>query len=213
MSNAARYWAMIALLLAGTAGMGFLSHGESTPPARPLSEFPKDIGNFRTVGEIPFDQATLQVLGVTDYLNRVYFSPTEGNLGLYLGYFRTQRTGAQIHSPKNCLPGAGWQPVVSETYQLSLDDGRKVPINLYVIRKDLEQEIVIYWYQSHGRVVASEYWGKFYMVYDAMRLNRTDAALVRITAPVRNGDADAARTQALAFAKQIAVDVEQIIPR
>jgi EpsI family protein len=213
MSNAVRYWTMIAVLLAGIAGMGFLSHGESTPPARPMSEFPKDIGNYRTVTEIPFDQATLQVLGVTDYLNRIYFSPTQGEVGLYVGYFRTQRTGAQIHSPKNCLPGAGWQPVVSQTYQLSLDDGRKVPINLYVIRKDLEQEIVLYWYQSHGRVVASEYWGKLYMVYDAMHLNRTDAALVRITAPVRNGDTDAAREQALAFAKQVSTDVDQIIPR
>ena len=213
MSNAVRYWTMIAVLLAGMAGMGFLSHGESTPPARPMSEFPKDIGNYRTVTDIPFDQATLQVLGVTDYLNRVYFSPTQGEVGLYIGYFRTQRTGAQIHSPKNCLPGAGWQPVVSQTYQLSLDDGRKVPINLYVIRKDLEQEIVLYWYQSHGRVVASEYWGKLYMVYDAMHLNRTDAALVRITAPVRNGDMDAAREQALAFAKQVSTDVDQIIPR
>jgi len=213
MSNAVRYWTMIAVLLAGTAGMGFLSHGESTPPARPMTDFPKDVGSFKTVAEIPFDKETLKVLGVTDYLNRVYFSPSEGELGLFVGYLRTQRTGAAIHSPKNCLPGAGWQPVVSETYQLPLDDGRKVPINLYVIRKDLDQEIVLYWYQSHGRVVASEYWGKLYMVYDAMRLNRTDAALVRITAPVRNGDMEAARAQALAFAKQIAVDVDQIIPR
>jgi EpsI family protein len=213
MKNARRYWTMIAVLLAGTAGMGFLSHGEATPPARPLNEFPKDIGNYRTVEEIPFDQETLKLLGVTDFLNRVYFSPSQGDVGLYVGYFRTQRTGAAIHSPKNCLPGAGWQPATSEIYQLALDDGRKVPVNLYVIRKDLDQQIVLYWYQSHGRVVASEYWGKFYMVYDALRLNRTDAALVRITAPVRNGDADAARAQAIAFAKQVAIDVEQIIPR
>jgi len=199
--------------LAGTVGMGFLSHGEATPPARPMNEFPREIGSYKTVAEVPFDQNTLQVLGVTDYLNRGYFSPSEGELGLYIGYFRTQRTGAAIHSPKNCLPGAGWQPSVSQIDQLSLDDGRKVPVNLYVIRKGLDEEIVVYWYQSHGRVVASEYWGKFYMVYDAMRLNRTDAALVRITAPVRNGDEDSARTQALAFAKQIAVDVEKIIPR
>ena len=213
MSKAMRYWAMIAVLLAGIAGMGLLSHGEFTPPAKPLSDFPMDIGSYRTVKEFPFDEATLKVLGVTDYTNRVYVSPALGDLGLYIGYFRTQRTGATIHSPKNCLPGAGWQPTVSEIYQLSLPDGRKVPVNLYVIRKDLDQQIVLYWYQSHGRVVASEYWGKFYMAADAIRLNRTDAALVRITAPVRNGDLDAARNQAIAFAQQVAVDVEQIIPR
>ena len=172
-----------------------------------------DIGSYRTVKEFQFDEATLKVLGVNDYTNRVYFSPALGDLGLYIGYFRTQRTGATIHSPKNCLPGAGWQPTVSEIYQLSLPDGRKVPVNLYVIRKDLDQQIVLYWYQSHGRVVASDYCGKFYMAADAIRLNRTDAALVRITAPVRNGDLDAARNQAIAFAQQVAVDVEQVIPR
>jgi EpsI family protein len=213
MSNPVRYWSMVALLLAATAGMGFLSHGEATPPARPLSEFPKQIESYRDAADIPFDQDTLKVLGVTDYVNRVYFSPVNGEVGLYVGYFRTQRTGASIHSPKNCLPGAGWQPTVSQIYELQLDDGRKVPVNLYVIRKDMNQQIVIYWYQSHGRVVASEYWGKLYLIYDAMRLNRTDAALVRITAPVRNGDTEAARQQAIAFAKQVAVDVEQIIPR
>jgi len=213
MSNAVRYWAMIAILLAATAGMGFLSHGEAVPPAKPMNEFPKDIGNYRMVAEMPFDQDTLKVLGVTDYINRVYFSPSQGDLGLMVEYFRTQRTGAAIHSPKNCLPGAGWQPTVSEVYQLQLDDGRKVPVNLYTIRKDLDQQIVLYWYQSHGRVVASEYWGRFYMVYDALRLNRTDAAMVRIIAPIRNGDAAAAQQQAIAFARQVALDVEQVIPR
>jgi EpsI family protein len=213
MNKTMRYWTMIAVLLAGTAGMGFLSHGESTPPARPLSEFPRDIGSYQAVAEFPFDAATLKVLGVTDYVNRGYYSPTKGEVGLYIGYFRTQRTGATIHSPKNCLPGAGWQPTVSEIYTLPLPDGRQVPVNLYVISKDLDQQVVLYWYQSHGRVVASEYWGKFYMVADAIRMNRTDAALVRITAPVRNGDVDAARDQAITFAQKVALDVEQIIPR
>jgi EpsI family protein len=213
MNNATRYWSMIAVLLAAIGGMGFLSHGESTPPALPLSDFPKDIGSYRAVQDFAFDEQTLKVLGVTDYVNRAYFSPAKGELGLYIGYFRTQRTGAQIHSPKNCLPGAGWQPTISEVYQLSLADGRKVPVNLYLISKDLDQQIVLYWYQSHGRVVASEYWGKFYMVADAIRLNRTDAALVRITAPVRNGDLERAKAQAIGFAQEVAVDVEQIIPR
>jgi len=83
----------------------------------------------------------------------------------------------------------------------------------YVIRKDLDQQIVLYWYQSHGRVVASEYWGKVYLVADAIRLNRTDAALVRITAPVQSGDMNSAREHAIAFAQQVALDVEQVIPR
>ena len=88
-----------------------------------------------------------------------------------------------------------------------------MPINLYILRKGLDEQLVLYWYQSHGRIVASEYWGKFYLVYDALRLNRTDAALVRITIPVEYGNEAAAEQQALAFAKQVAIDVDQVIPR
>jgi EpsI family protein len=88
-----------------------------------------------------------------------------------------------------------------------------VPINLYILRKGSDEQLVLYWYQSHGRIVASEYWGKVYLVYDALRLNRTDAALVRITMPIEQGDEAATQQQAMAFAKQVATDVDQIIPR
>jgi EpsI family protein len=155
----------------------------------------------------------VSVLGVSDYVNRSYVNLGGEPVGLYVGYYQSQRSGETIHSPKNCLPGAGWNPAQSSVYMLPLDDGRKVPINLYVIRKGLESEVVLYWYQSHGRIIASEYWGKFYLVYDALRLNRTDAALVRITVPVQNGDEATAQERALSFAKQISGDLDQVIPR
>jgi EpsI family protein len=213
MKSGGRYWLMIAVLVGATTGMAYLSHGEATPPAKPLSEFPAQVGGYTTGANWPLDQQTIDLLGVTDYVNRGYVSQSQGLITLYIGYFRSQRTGATIHSPKNCLPGAGWTPMKQTVYQLPLDDGRKVPVNLYVIRKGLDEQLVLYWYQAHGRIVASEYWGKFYLVYDAMRLNRTDAALVRITTPIYNGDEEQARTRMLAFAKQIASDVDQIIPR
>ena len=213
MKSAGRYWVMIAVLVGAMVGMKHLSHGEATPPAKPLSEFPSQVAGYTKGADWPLDKATVDLLGVTDYLNRGYFSKSQGLITLYIGYFRSQRTGVTIHSPKNCLPGAGWTPINETIYQLPLDDGRHVPINLYVLRKDLDEQLVLYWYQAHGRVVASEYWGKFYLVYDAMRLNRTDAALVRITTPIYNGDVEQARTRAIAFAKQITSDVDQIIPR
>jgi EpsI family protein len=213
MNSGGRYWLMVAVLVAATTGMAYLSHGEATPPAKPLSQFPAKVAGYTTLADWPLDQKTVDLLGVTDYLNRGYVSKSQGLITLYIGYFRTQRSGATIHSPKNCLPGSGWTPMTATIYQLPLDDGRKVPVNLYVVRKDLDEQLVLYWYQAHGRVVASEYWGKFYLVYDAMRLNRTDAALVRIAAPIYFGDEQEARTRALAFAKQITSDVDQIIPR
>ena len=213
MKSGVRYWLMIAVLVGATTSMAYLSHGEATPPAKPLAEFPNQVAGYTKAADWTLDKPTLDLLGVSDYLNRGYVSKSEGLITLYIGYFRSQRTGATIHSPKNCLPGAGWTPMTATVYQLPLDDGRKVPVNLYIVRKDLDEQLVLYWYQAHGRVVASEYWGKFYLVYDALRLNRTDAALVRVTAPIYNGDEEQARTRALAFAKQITSDVDQIIPR
>jgi EpsI family protein len=213
MKSGVRYWLMIAVLVGATTAMAYLSHGEATPPAKPLAEFPAQIAGYTKAADWTLDKPTLDLLGVTDYVNRGYVSKTQGLITLYIGYFRSQRTGSAIHSPKNCLPGAGWTPMTATVYQLPLDDGRKVPVNLYIVRKDLDEQLVLYWYQAHGRIVASEYWGKFYLVYDALRLNRTDAALVRVTAPIYNGDEEQARTRALAFAKQITTDVDQIIPR
>jgi EpsI family protein len=185
------------------------------PQARPLSDFPVQVGSYTKVVDWKIDQSILDFLHVTDYLDRGYWKPgmNQDLMGLYVAYLRSQRTGASIHSPKNCLPGAGWNPVQASIYELPLDDGRKVPINLYLLRKGMDEQLVLYWYQSHGRIVASEYWGKFYLVYDALRLNRTDAALVRITIPVEQGDEAGTQKEAMAFAKQVATDVEQIIPR
>jgi len=215
MKAGGRYWLMVAVLLGATTGMRYLSHGEATPPAKPLTEFPVQVGEYSKITEWPLDKETLDILKVSDYLDRGYWTPGMNRdlMTLFIGYFRSQRTGATIHSPKNCLPGAGWSPVQSSIYQMQLDDGRKVPVNLYVLRKGLDQQLVLYWYQSHGRIVASEYWGKFYLVYDALRLNRTDAALVRITIPIDEGDEATARQRAIAFAKLVVPDVDQIIPR
>jgi len=215
MKASLRYWLMLAVLLGATTGMAYLSHGEATPPAKPLSQFPNKMGPYASVAEYQLDKETLDLLKVTDYLDRAYWAPGMGQhtAGLYIGYFASQRSGAAIHSPKNCLPGAGWNPVNSSVYPLPLADGHTAPINLYFLRKGLDEEVVLYWYQSHGRIIASEYWGKFYLVYDALRLNRTDAALVRITVPVDNGDEKTAQDRALAFAKTITTQIDQVIPR
>ncbi len=213
MKSGTRYWLMLAVLVAATAGMASLSHGEATPLALPLAQFPKQVLGFNDVADVPMDKETWEVLKPTDYLTRVYYTPGLGEVGLYIAYFQTQRGGATIHSPKNCLPAAGWQPTVNTVTTLSLADGRQVPVNKYIVRKGLDEQVVLYWYQSHGRVVANEYLGKFYLAMDALRLNRTDAALIRVTAPVSNGDEKGAETRADAFAKQVAVDVEKIIPR
>jgi len=161
---------------------------------------------------MPFDKEILDVLAVDDYINRIYETKSEPPVLLYIGYYRSQRTGQAIHSPKNCLPGSGWEPIQSGYTELHSPDGKVVPVNAYLIEKGLDREIVLYWYQSHGRVIASEYWGKFYMVRDALTMNRTDAALVRVVTPVVK-DETSARLRAASFAEMVLANSREISPK
>jgi len=135
------------------------------------------------------DERVLSVLAVDDYLSRDYISPAS-QIGLYVGFYQTQRQGNTIHSPLNCLPGAGWNPVDRSYIKVPVAQAAPAPndqieINRITIEKGLDKAVVLYWYQAHGRVVASEYWGKFYAIFDAMKINRTDGAMVRVISPVR----------------------------
>lgn len=172
-----------------------LSHGEAVLLVRPLADFPKEVGAWRTVEEGVLDQETLRILKADDYLTRDYASPSSHLVAnLYVAFFRTQRTGQAPHSPKNCLPGGGWVPSSSSIVDVPVP-GRREPIqvNQYIVSKGPARDVVLYWYQSHGRVVASEYTAKIYVVADALRYHRTDTALVRVIVPVTGSDDDAVR--------------------
>jgi EpsI family protein len=164
--------------------------------------------------EIAIQPEIREILGDGEFLLRIYTRALqEPYIDFFLAYFPTQRTRSTIHSPQNCLPGAGWLPVESARMQLSRPDGRAITVNRYVIAKGLERRLVLYWYQAHGRLVASEYWAKFYLVTDAIRMNRSDGALVRIiTAVDRNEDVEHAQQRAVEFAQVILPSLDSCIP-
>lgn len=172
-----------------------LSHGEAVLLVRPLAQFPQQIGEWRMVQEGVLDQETRNILKADDYLTRDYRSPSSSELvNLYVAFFKTQRTGQTPHSPKNCLPGGGWVPSVSAIVPIQIPGLREpIRVNQYIVSKGPLRDVVMYWYQSHGRVVASEYTAKIYVVADALRYNRTDTALVRVVVPVNGSDDDAVR--------------------
>lgn len=208
-----RFW-VVAALLAGTA---LLLHAranfELTPVSEPLSQVPQVIAG-RTGTDIPINQESLDVLGAGNFLSRVYAQDRQSPaIGLFIGYFPTQRTGVTIHSPKHCLPGAGWFFESSETVDLKDANGQAHRVGEYVISNGDSKQFVIYWYQAHGRSIANEYVAKIYMVADAMRMNRTDGALVRVITPIdaREGT-EAARARAEAFTAQLAPLLPRFIP-
>ena len=207
-------------LLTTSAYLGYAERAEPTPTRQSLSQLPLTIGEWQGRREADFSKEVLAVLRVDDYTTRTYQSPRSGHVGLYVGYHASQRQGASIHSPLNCLPGAGWIPAEQGFLPLTVPSSfagppREIVVNRVIIQKGLDRQLVLYWYQSHGRVVASEYWGKIYSVADAIRYNRTDAALVRVVAPISDegtADVEQAEQRATDFAKAIFPLLGQFLP-
>jgi EpsI family protein len=202
---------MVATFVLAIVGLHVLSHGEAVSARRQLATFPMIFGSW-SGRDLPIDADILKVAAVDDYLSRVYVSPQGRSVHVYVGYYKSQRTGQLIHSPKNCLPGSGWEPIRSERINLSAADGVQARVNLYVIENGLQRDLVLYWYQSHGRIIASEYWAKIYMVLDAIRMNRTDAALIRVITPIER-DESVSLQRAQIFATQLLNQLDQYLPR
>jgi len=187
MTIATRVLIVSACVLGTGVYLAAVSRAEAVPIRETLAACPTAISQWSGRRAADFDAKTLALLGVDEYLNRVYTNPQRRPVGVYIGYYGTKRQGDTMHSPLNCLPGAGWSPVSFARIQVPvISEGttRSIEINRYTIAKGMDRQVVLYWYQSHGRVVASEYWGKVFLVLDAIRLNRTDGALVRVIAPV-----------------------------
>lgn len=177
-SNAARILTLI-LALQAVALLSY-SRPESVPPSRALDDFPKQVADWGLQSEGVKDPAIIQALQADDLLNRNYLLPNRAVANLFVAAFRSQRNGKAPHSPRNCLPGAGWVEQQSGIVQVPLGNGRMIEANRYVVAKGGSRSLVYYWYQSRDRSVANEYKAKGYVVLDAIQLNRTDTALVRV---------------------------------
>ena len=206
-----RWWVTAGILLCAFVLMQTMTHGEPIVPRQPLHDLPYTLGPW-TGKEQPLQERVVQVVGVSDYANRVYSRLAEAPVQLYVGYYASQRTGDTIHSPKNCLPGAGWDPIRSGYATIPIAGGRKIVVNEYVIQQGQSKQLVFYWYQGRGRVIASEYAGKFWMVADAISRNRTDGALVRLVTPVNDGEAKA-RARLMGFTQVLFPNVDTFIPK
>lgn len=191
------------------------SRNEVFPPRASLSSLPMQIDGW-TGTDDPLDQQTLDILGPGEFLVRDYQNASQLQpwINLYIAYFPTQRAGDTIHSPSHCLPGAGWVPISREVVQISGPDGSLFPVNRYVVSKSGDRELVLYWFQAHGRAVASEYWAKYYLVSDSIRMNRSDGALVRLMTPMLDGESpDAAQARMMQLGSQFLPLLDNYIPR
>ncbi len=211
---------LAALLIAAAAILlQARARSEVFPPRLPLKQFPEQLGVW-TGTDIPIDSDVLNILGPGDFLLRIYQNQSYQNrqktpyIDLFIAYFRSQRAGDTIHSPQHCLPGSGWAPIENTHVTLTMPGHEPFPANRYLIAKGDARELVLYWFWAHDRGVASEYWAKFYLVTDSIRMNRSDGALVRITTPMFPGEtAEQAEQRILPFASDIMPLLDNYIPR
>lgn len=201
---------IVVVLLLGAAVFGARAVATEVVVEREsLTTLPHELDGWRGYDAKPLADDIVALLGVDDYIHRTYLSASGVPVNLYAGYYHSQRQGDTIHSPQNCLPGAGWRPVSSTTTTLSVG-GRNVEVNQYVIQKGLDRQLVLYWYQGRGRVVANEYRNKALLMWDAATKHRTNGGLVRVIVPIAP-NIDAA-DEARAFATTVLPHLERLMP-
>jgi EpsI family protein len=175
-----------AIILAAGIGLLGLTHDQERPkPVRPIAQILDTVGGY-THKRIEVDTNSQRVAGMDEYVNRVYMQDTTAVFSLYVGYYTYQTQGKSIHSPRNCLPGAGWEPVESATMPIGSAPGiGSRDMNKYVLANQGNYAAVYYWYQGRGRIESNEYTVKYNLMHDAALYGRTEEALVRLVVPLR----------------------------
>lgn len=195
-------WIAAGILIVQSITYYGYSSAEVIPRSIPWSEFPDRVGEWKQVNEQRIEDAVLSQLKPDDYLNRSYSKDgSKTGVNFFVAYFKTQRTGFAPHSPKNCLPGAGWSSVSSSVLPLPVP-GQNSPIlvNHYVVSKDNIRMVVLYWYQQGRRSFTNEITAQFYAIPELLLHGRTDSTLIRVIAPAREADAASALDDAKDFA-------------
>ena len=206
-------------------GCGFVWQTRGQAPVRLSAPLNTTLPKFP--GYESFDQTVTdeerRVAGMTDYSARAYVHDSTADFFTLVSYYDRQGQGKTIHSPRNCLPGAGWEVLRGDTRTLDVD-GTKHVVNHYILKNGAATTVVYYWYQGRGRVVASEYAVKWNLLRDAALLGHTEEALVRVQVPIKehiasleDSTATAAIAKADAFGATIAAgllrDVARVLPK
>jgi EpsI family protein len=155
---------------------------------RPLSEFPKQFEDWKGRSGTMDDDIWKRV-GGQSYTIINYQALGKPSLNFYTAYYEYQRKGGDfIHSPKLCMPGAGWHIDSARVRTLARrgadQEVASLKFNDLVMSKSGQYQLVYYWFQGRDRNFTSEYAAKFYMVWDGIFRRRTDGALVRLVMPL-----------------------------
>lgn len=211
MADRLRRYLPAALLIVGCLLLLRANGQQDVPLRAPLSTLPATLHGMVGI-EQTISESEQAVAGMSDYLLRSFGTDTGTQFSVYIGYYPSQTQGRTIHSPKNCLPGSGWEPTESHETLLAVGDGQ-VPVNRYALVNGDRQAVVVYWYQGRGRIAANEYRVKLDLLRDAALRGRTEEALIRIVVPVTSTtSAEEALLIAMSVAGEVIPTVADLLP-
>jgi len=208
----ARLLLVPAFLLMQPFVANYVAGSERRPAAPDLSSFATRIGNWESIGEDPLARPVLAELAADRVMNRVYRERgTHATAGVFVAWFQSQRDGArQPHSPKVCLPAAGWTPLETTVVDLQTPGGA-IPVNRNIVSNGAQRAVAMYWYETPRRVIASEWAAKFWLIADGIRDRRTDTALARVFVWSRAGEDAAAVSEAADLSSQLEPELRRMI--
>lgn len=203
----------IALILLAMGGVRlWFEHFNSEPLAPHLERLPRTIGNWQALRDVELSQDTRKILRAESVLVRDYELAPGSRVQIFVAYYRNQHAGESMHSPRNCLPGSGWEQLSNSSLAVDMGDGRRETVNRYLVEKQGNKMLVVYWYQNHNRIIANEYLGKLYLMWDSIRHQYRDGAIIRITVPAGNGlSEDQATEQVTQFIRSAAPQITKLI--
>jgi len=208
----ARWLASVCVLGATLLYLQFFAAGDRVLPRKSLALFPVVVDGWRSVQSEILADADLEVLKPSDYLVRLYIDSNGEEASLYIGYWESQRKGAQVHSPKNCLPGGGWEPIEATRMRIPVRGGdQSIEVNRYLLQKGEKTMIVLYWFQSQGRTTSSELRAKIDLVRNSMLYHRSDGAIVRVSSLVYR-DAQATDESLVKFVQAFYSNLGDFLP-
>ena len=204
---------ILVLFALAFAGMRSAHSAKVIPIKKSLALFPHRIATWEFSGAQALSDTVVNMLGVDDYIDYTYRAPDGQSLHLYVSYFSSVGTTGGYHSPRNCLPGGGWQIVALETLPLlPASCAGPVKINAMIVQNGPTKLMALYWFQNRGRIIASEYWDKIYLVNDALFKQRRDGAFVRIMAPLTAGAGEETARRLQDFAAAVIDVLAEYIP-
>lgn len=217
MKKNTRYIVMVVLLAAIAVVSIYFTSGramKAAPARKSFAEFPERAGGWRAIDAQALGQRQAQELNADDYLSRAYANDRGTLAYFFAAWYGGQGHRRTIHSPQNCIPGAGWTMGKHKVHSLAVIPSTGAEINEYLIEKDGNRMLAFYWYQGRGRVSAGDYKSRLLLLYDGLTAGRNDGALVRVIVPIAGGpEAEfRARSAGLNFARIMIPALNDFIP-